>query len=295
MKSQEEKGCAFALLFPSMLCEIFGWYLVVNTDFIIFPLLLIFGGIAGFFLGIKGLFNAFDMKLKENINFSKAKENVEQSNKNLIQYITFLETYKPQYGLPIKTIGVPQLKRFEVKSEESHHSQNDSVNALVALNDSIPCVFIDEENESSWLIDVFPTNDDIILLYDMNKLIVLKGKFYKFRDILSYQVTDNSMQITSGGRAISTTTTDSGSLLGRGIVGGLVAGPAGAIIGASSASTTTQTTISDQKTTTKHHYNLYITVKDFENPVINYDFNENEEAIQECIAVLNIILENNQI
>lgn len=137
-----------------------------------------------------------------------------------------------------------------------------------------------------------------ILVYQQHNMLLLlkydQNVRVDFSTILSYNVRDNSSleSYSSGSIATSTTTTDTGSLLGRAAVGGIVAGGVGAIIGASSAKKNTETSFggSFSTTTTKHDYTLYLNVNSLENPVIEIYFSQDEKALNETIATLNVIL-----
>ena len=127
----------------------------------------------------------------------------------------------------------------------------------------------------------------LLLMYDQNIRI-------DFSTIISYNVCDNSFAEVSsyGSTATSITTTDNGSLIGRAVLGGIVGGSAGSIIGASSAKRKTETNFSERftKNNTTHNYTLYINVNSFEDPVVEINFGQDENALNEMIAILNIIL-----
>ena len=294
MESQKNAGCLTSLLVSivSVVCLILGLIMLEDYDI---GFLFIIIGIIGGIIALVVLFsdssneqqNSSEQQLKQ------AKSLIQESNNNLKRYLNFIAENEVLYGLPIKSIGAKSMKflcLIEEKGKEdnlvspipSYHIQYDYLEQKWAMK------------ESYLKVKRFPPFESIILVYGDAKKIVLQGRIFNYKDILSYQVTDNSTQIISGGQAISSTKTDTGSMLGRGIVGGLVGGGVGAIIGSTSASKTTTTKYTDQNIKTTHHYILYIYVNDLANPIVKYDFNYNEEMVQECVATLNVIVNSNK-
>lgn len=84
-----------------------------------------------------------------------------------------------------------------------------------------------------------------------------------------------------------------GSVVGRSVAGGLIAGPTGAIIGGLSANTNKPTSY---KTTT-HHYFAIINLKSLTNPILRIDCGENsrEKAEQVRAIVMNIASNYNKL
>lgn len=77
-----------------------------------------------------------------------------------------------------------------------------------------------------------------------SELLIINGNLYHFEDILdcSLKVSkEEDVQATEFSRAIYTTKTNTGSLIGRSLLGGAIAGPAGAIVGGMTATKTTTT------------------------------------------------------
>lgn len=121
---------------------------------------------------------------------------------------------------------------------------------------------------------------------EKDQILFIHGTGYKFKDILSYTVQDNSQTIHSGGT--STTKTNTGSMLGRAAVGGALFGNVGAVIGGTTASKTTE--YSDTYSTEIHHYNVIITVNSISSPMVTVDLGSDQELMNKLSSVLTVIL-----
>ncbi len=121
---------------------------------------------------------------------------------------------------------------------------------------------------------------------EKDQILFIHGTGYKFKDILSYTVQDNSKTIHSGGT--STTKTNTGSMLGRAAVGGALFGNVGAVIGGATASKTTE--YGNTFSTEIHHYNVIITVNSISSPMVTVDLGSNQELMNKLSSVLTVIL-----
>lgn len=128
-----------------------------------------------------------------------------------------------------------------------------------------------------------------IIVSEERSVIYLAGTDYKFQDILNVQIHDNSRVIKS---AISATTkTKTGSMVGRAIVGDVIAGPVGGIIGGVTAKK--QIDIGEQESRTEHNYSLYVTVNDLSRPVVKILIGRDEDILNEVYSILSIIINRN--
>lgn len=131
--------------------------------------------------------------------------------------------------------------------------------------------------------------DKKIYVNEKDQVLFIYGTGYKFKDILSYTVQDNSKTIHSGG--ISTTKTNTGSMLGRTAVGGALFGNVGAVIGGVTASKTTE--FSDTYSTKIHHYKVIITVNSINSPMVTVDLGSNQDLMNKLSSILTVILSRN--
>ena len=79
----------------------------------------------------------------------------------------------------------------------------------------------------------------VLILHKKNKKISIEGDFYLFSDIDSYEVTEEIIQKQNPSK--TTIKTNTGNMVKRAVVGGVVLGGIGAIAGALTASQTVET------------------------------------------------------
>lgn len=149
-----------------------------------------------------------------------------------------------------------------------------------------------EEQKKKQNIEIYGDNyieisNSCIISPHSNK-IWLRGKAYDFSQIIKveYATGKPSVPITQ-----EVTKTKAGSVIGRAIVGGLVAGPVGAIIGGSTAKKETSVIVYPQI----ENYTLIITISDVNNPIVKLHFDCNKRAAEKCKATIEaIIFRSNQ-
>lgn len=131
-----------------------------------------------------------------------------------------------------------------------------------------------------------------VLVFEQSEIIVIKSKEYKFSDILGYNIVDNITNetvSTSNGTAKMST----GSMLGRTIAGGMLAGGLGAVAGAMTADRDISD-ITTSESIENHDYALYINVNDLHEPVICLCIGFLAPIVQKIAGILNIIIERNK-
>ena len=122
------------------------------------------------------------------------------------------------------------------------------------------------------------------------KKFLVEGVVYDYNALLNFQVKDNSSTIFTPGKA--TTKTNTGSMLGRAVVGGVLTGGVGAVIGATSASKETVTT--NGKSKTVHDYSIVLTMNDLKCPTLTINLHKDSEATEKIASVLSIIINKNK-
>lgn len=159
-----------------------------------------------------------------------------------------------------------------------------------------------KEQKYQSLLQVLP-NADLTIEYDLDKFVLLKEEssqillnehLYTFKDILDFTVSDNQTVIHRGGDSTATTTTSTGSMLGRAVVGGVLTGGIGALVGAATARKETEIHQNDTYSSTKHNYTINVTINSLSLPVETLALFSNEEATNKVISILTIILHRNK-
>ena len=132
---------------------------------------------------------------------------------------------------------------------------------------------------------LFEAINNKILVFEENSTIVIKNNAYKFDDIVNFDVYDNSTSIYSGASSSSTKT---GSMLGRSAVGAVLFGGVGAIVGGTTAK---QEMVTSQTSVTLHNYDVVLTLNSLSTPTLKVNFENNQGKVQEFVSILSIILE----
>ena len=127
-----------------------------------------------------------------------------------------------------------------------------------------------------------------IHVYEHSKKVFIMGKEYTFKDVLACSV--SSQERIEKGNIISVTGSDNGSVAGRAIVGGIIAGPAGAIIGGSTAEKRTEISQDDDKVV--RDYTVNITMNSITDPIINIHTGEDVKLTNEVVSLMNVIIAN---
>lgn len=140
--------------------------------------------------------------------------------------------------------------------------------------------------------------DSEIRVYSGRNSITIFGKSYDFKAILSCTSTDD-YSVKRGKAKIDTsgdTSSDTLGAVGRAVVGGLVAGEAGAIIGGATAGSSTSMTgtikYGDDKIL--HNYTVWVTVRDIATPTIEIHTGADSRLTNEVVSLMNVIIEANK-
>lgn len=140
--------------------------------------------------------------------------------------------------------------------------------------------------------------DHYVMVNENTSQIMLNEHIYNFKDIINYTLSDNTtvIQKHSGGEITSTSSTDTGSMLGRAVVGGVLAGGVGAAIGGSTAKRETTSSVAPSTTTssTIHDYLIAVTVNSLSNPIERLRLGEDEHKTNEICALLSVIISRNK-
>lgn len=132
--------------------------------------------------------------------------------------------------------------------------------------------------------------ESAIIVYEPKSIIRIMGTMYNFKDIIGVSVSDNQKIVH--GQTVSSTKTSTGSMVGRAVVGDLVAGQVGSIIGGSTAKKNTTFVQGDDSIV--HDYTIHINVNDISNPIIHINTWNDGELTNKIVGLMNVIIERNK-
>lgn len=136
--------------------------------------------------------------------------------------------------------------------------------------------------------------DKEVWIYLSDRIAIIQGKEYAFDSFVKCDLSDDT--IVRHGKTIirsnGNSSTKNGNMIGRAVVGGLVAGGAGAVIGGSTASrhTTNSSVVSQGDDIVIHDYTIWITFKDIINPLVKIQLGDKEDLARELEGAINAII-----
>lgn len=132
-----------------------------------------------------------------------------------------------------------------------------------------------------------------VYFFEKGQMMVLQGEHIPFERIIGFSLNDDTETIMKNEMYSSTTTTSTGSLLGRAVVGGVLLGGFGAIAGATTAKKeTVSTPLNDEtRASLKHKYTLYINIDSISNPLREIGLAEDTQKAQILTNVINVIVQ----
>ncbi len=128
--------------------------------------------------------------------------------------------------------------------------------------------------------------DSEIRVYETSRLVFIQGNQFHFEDVMSCTYSDTPRTIK--GKTTAITKSSNGSTLGRAIIGGVIAGPAGAIIGGTTSKKDTE--FFQENDTVEHDYIVIITVNSISSPVIRIHTGQRSDLTSEIVSLMNVII-----
>ncbi len=159
---------------------------------------------------------------------------------------------------------------------------------------NIPITIERSPLNGEWL--TIPYAEESFYVSLSTKQIYYKERVIAFNKIINCDYSDNaSTTSTQKGTASSTIKTNTGSSIGRALVGGAIAGPAGAVIGGATAKQNAETKIINKTvSTTKHDFTIRIHIADIVNPLLEIKCGANEDATHKIVSTIFAIIEQNK-
>ena len=210
------------------------------------------------------------------------KENKEEHKKRIAELSKQIQKKEKKRELKLKQ-AEEQMKQLEV-------NHNNYVKNLVGKYGK--CDKILKLNPKQ------PFGFDEIIVFSQSKVVIIEKKEFSFSEILDCNVNDDIREVetvqTFRGNSTATSKTNTGSMVGRAIVGGVLLGGAGAIIGGSTAKRNTVikygTDTSIHNKEIEHNYTVAITVKDMSSPVIYINVGNDTALKDEIVSLIKVVM-----
>lgn len=133
-------------------------------------------------------------------------------------------------------------------------------------------------------------------VFEQSQIVIFTREIIPFSKIIGYNLTDNQVTISENVGYESKTTTSTGSMIGRAVVGGVLTGGIGAVIGATTAKKNTVTTPMQDNVVASvtHDFKIYVNLNDLSNSTIIICVGHNTDTAYQIANILNIIVERNK-
>ena len=188
-------------------------------------------------------------------------------------------------GKTVEEVAREELKRKKKEEEAKEKAKEEKWNKI-----------LDKIGGADITIDV--AGKTVVVVNEENKYIVIKNKIYEFKDILGFETKDDTEVITSSYTTPPTTITrtNTGSMMGRTVVGGLVGGTAGALLGGLTAVKASEFRggVTTTTTKTKHKYTINITTNNLKKPVVSIKLGEDNKTTEQLAGILSVIVNMNK-
>lgn len=182
------------------------------------------------------------------------------------------------------------------EEEEERRRERERVAAYEAARAALARSEGGEADKTIVLAELDPDRE--IRAYSVSRAVFILGRRYAFGDILGCSVTDD-YSVRKGAAAIELsgeTDAKTGSVVGRAIVGGALAGDGGALLGGATASTKTSLsgTASFGDDTIIHDYTVRVTVRDISRPTVGIHVGPDAAKASEIASLFEVIVDGNR-
>lgn len=278
-------GILSLLLGMYMFLNAYDWILTIISIFI--GVILFLFGIICFAVAISEIIKLFPSKKNiakweqdKKINLEYKLKEIDEIKLRHENYENKLNELSTKYGDITANITYYYEKMWQFRYKDIVNRQKEILGEEYIINEE-------------FYGDSFRKIENSFIVFEDSSTLFIENRPYSFKDIISFDVFDNSEKVYSG-NSITTTKTNTGSMIGRAVVGGALFGGAGAIIGGATAKKKSNSTIS-QSSYTAHKYEIIITVNSLSMPLLKLEIGGNKEAMQQISSILSIIVERNKI
>lgn len=174
------------------------------------------------------------------------------------------------------------------QEQKKQLKQQKKIEELIILKERKQQRLIEEFGNYSKIISY--NFDSFIIINEAESLILLNTNKYHFNKIIDFKVSDNETIIYSP--TISKTTRNTGSMIGRAVVGGVLTGGIGAIVGGATAKK--QTVTEESSSTIEHNYKVIVTVNNISHSNEILHIGASESEMNEISSLLQVIINRNE-
>ena len=204
----------------------------------------------------------------------------------LIITLLLAKTYKKRWNEYNEVIRNAQ---YELKKNKEAERLENQLKNEALFNVSFDNLVNKYGNPDSQLCvgDVYDIKSYIIPFSQARKIFLL-GTEMNFCDIIDVQLTDDKKVIK--GQITAVTKSKNGSTVGRAVVGGMLAGGAGAVIGGTTGKKNTTFQQADDIVT--HNFTVLVTTKNIANPLVRINLSRDEHLANNITATLKAVIAN---
>lgn len=130
-----------------------------------------------------------------------------------------------------------------------------------------------------------------IIVSEEKELLKIGERTMKFSDIIDFKVSDDATELFTPSKYESEI--DTGNMLGRAVVGGLLTGGIGAIIGGATASRNI-IQVDSSSTKTIHNFQIYITLNNIKDSCYSIKLGAESDIVNKLSSVLTFIVYKNK-
>lgn len=185
--------------------------------------------------------------------------------------------YKKNNAQKLEQMITDEEKRQAIITERKTAEENENRQVLEELTSKY--------GKPEQIIRILDTKiKNSFIVFPESQCIYIQSKVIPYGQVVSCEIKDDSYTTVTGTKE-EVTKTNTGNMAGRAIVGGLIAGPVGAIVGGATAKKKTEV-IDNTKTITHHHYYVVINLANVSSPMVRIDCGKTNPRIAEKIKAI---------
>ena len=200
---------------------------------------------------------------------------------SIVLFFFFMYSYDKRKQIEDEKVKAERKKRIDEERKEKKEKYECEIESL--------------KTKYGEMTNIYPLSDEMninkkVIVFAESKKIWLIGNIYDFTDIIGCSINDN--QQTTKAKVEYKTSTSTGSMIGRAVVGGVLTGGVGAVIGGATAAKKT-VAVPSGSDKVRHSYTITININSFSTPIVNLKCYNDEQLKNELWGIFNIIIRQN--